>query len=341
MIDLRSDTKTLPTQAMREAMMYAEVGDDVSEEDPTVNRLQETCAKVMGKEAGLLVTSGTQGNLISMMSHTTPGQMIICHEKAHIIVYERGGLARVCGLLLQPLPGKYGAIDPCELEATIPPDEIHRAPLGLVELENTHNNCGGTVLTKEQIDGVADVAHAHGVPLHIDGARIFNAATTLGIDVKDLIEKADSVQFCFSKSLGAPIGSMVVGSKEFILKARQARKIVGGGMRQAGLVAAAAELALTDGVPRLGEDHANARTIAETLAGLPGIQVDLDAVQTNIIFFDVCREDITAPTLCERLGQHGITASARDDRTIRFVTHRDISAADTDTICGALKEILA
>ena len=340
MIDLRSDTKTLPTPEMREAMISAEVGDDVAGEDPTVNRLEEMCAELLGKQAGLLVTSGTQGNLVSMMAHTTPGQMLICHDKAHIIVYEQGGLARICGLLLRPMPGKYGAIDPSELEDAIPPDEIHRTPLGLVELENTHNNCGGTALSREQMDGVAEVAHRHGVPLHIDGARIFNAAAALGIEAKQLVASADSVQVCFSKSLGAPIGSIVVGSEDFIHKARRARKVLGGGMRQAGVIAAAAIVSLEMGVPRLHEDHANARKIAETLAALPGIELDLDSVQTNIIYFDVCREDITALQLCERLADYGVRAAARNERTIRFVTHCDVSAQDTATVCGALSEVL-
>lgn len=340
MIDLRSDTKTLPTERMREAMRNAEVGDDVAGEDPTVNRLEEMCAALLGKEAGLFVTSGTQGNLVSMMAHTTPGQMLICHESAHIVMWEQGGLARIAGLLVHTLPGRHGALDPCEVAAAVPPDDIHRPPLGLVELENTHNDCGGTVLTKEQIDSIAQVAHDCGVPLHIDGARIFNAATALGTTAAELTASADSVQFCFSKGLGAPVGSMVVGERGFIHRARRARKILGGGLRQAGVLAAAAIVALEDGVPRLAEDHANARRIALTLAELPGIILDLDTVQTNIIIFRVCREDLTAPQLCDRLGQYGILASARDDHAIRFVTHRDVSAADTDLVCEALADIL-
>jgi len=274
------------------------------------------------------------------MAHTTPGQMLICHESAHIIVYEQGGVARICGLLVKTLPGDYGALDPCDVQAAVPEEDLHRAPLGVVELENTHNNCGGTVIAKEQIDAVAEVAHQHGAPLHIDGARIFNAATALGINAKSLVENADSVQFCFSKGLGAPIGSMVVGSKEFIAGARRARKVVGGAMRQAGIIAAGGLFALEHGVPRLHEDHANARRIAETLAALPGIGIDLDSVQTNIIFFQVCRDDMTAPGLCDRLAQYGITAGARDASTIRFVTHQEISAADTDLICRSLTETL-
>lgn len=340
MIDLRSDTKTLPTPQMREAMMRAEVGDDVEGEDPTVNRLEETCAELLGKEAGLFVSSGTQGNLVSMMAATRPGQMLICHDLAHIVIYEQGGLARICGLLLRGLPGKYGVLDPVQVHETILPDNIHCAPLGLVELENTHNNCGGTCLTAAQTAAVAQVAHDHGAALHVDGARIFNAAAALGVPVTELVASADSVQLCFSKGLGAPIGSMVVGGKEFIGTARRARKLVGGGMRQAGVIAAAALVALEEGIPRLPEDHANARRIAQTLAGLPGISLDLDSVQTNIIVFSVEREDMTAPELCRRLAGHGIRAGARAARAIRFVTHRDVSAADTNVVCGALREEL-
>ena len=341
MIDLRSDTKTLPSPAMREAMMRAEVGDDMDGEDPTVNLLEERCAGLLGKEAGVFVTSGTQGNLVSMMAQTTPGQMLICHDKAHVVVYEQGGLARICGLLLKPLPGDYGKLCPQAVEDAILPENIHCARLGLVELENTHNNCGGTVMTQAEIGGVADVAHRHGIPLHIDGARIFNAATALGCAAKDLIASADSVQFCFSKGLGAPVGSMVVGSREFAANARRARKIVGGALRQAGVIAAAALVSLDEGIPRLHEDHANARKIAEALAALPGIQIDLASVQTNIIIFDVIRDDITAPQLCERLAPCSIKAGARSNTLIRFVTHRDVSAQDTDTVCSALQDILA
>ena len=340
MIDLRSDTKTLPSPAMREAMMRAEVGDDVSGEDPTVNRLEHMCAEMMGKEAGLFVTSGTQGNIVSMMVHARPGQLVICHELSHIVVYEQGGLARICSLMLKPLAGKYGVLDPSEVAAAVPPDEIHRVRLGLVELENTHNNCGGTVLTKAQIDSVAEVAHAHGAPLHIDGARIFNAATYLDVAAKDIVASADSVQFCFSKGLGAPVGSMVVGTKGFIHEARRARKVLGGGMRQAGVIAAAAIVALREGIPRLCEDHANARKIAETLVCLPGIELDMGSVQTNILIFSVCREDLTAPQLCDRLAQYGIAAMARSQQSIRFVTHRDVSVDDTEAVCGALREVL-
>jgi threonine aldolase len=340
MIDLRSDTKTMPTPEMLQAIVAAEVGDDVSGEDPTVNALERHCAELLGKEAGLFVTSGTQGNLVAFMAHTTPGQMLVCHESAHVFVYEQGGMSRIAGLLLQTVPGKYGVIEPDVLQAAIPPEDIHRCPLGLVELENTHNNCGGTVLTRAQIDAVAEVTHRHGAKLHIDGARIFNAATALGVEARDLVAEADSVQFCFSKGLGAPIGSMVVGEAGFIQEARRARKVLGGGMRQAGLLAAAAFHSLEHGVPRLQQDHDNARRIAQALAALPGIVIDLDSVQTNIIYFQVCRDDLSAPQLCDRLAQHGIATSARDQTTIRFVTHRDISADDAETVCSALRDVM-
>jgi threonine aldolase len=341
MIDLRSDTKTLPSPAMREAMARAEVGDDMAGEDPTVNRLEERCAALLGKEAGLFVTSGTQGNTVSMMAHTVPGQMLLCHRQSHIVIYEQGALARICGLLLNALDGPGGALDPAALEAAIPAPDLHSAVPGLVELENTHNVCGGTVQTKSQVDAVADVAHRHALPLHIDGARIFNAATALGIEARELVAQADSVQFCFSKGLGAPVGSMVVGGREFIARARRCRKILGGAMRQAGVLAAAAEVALDEGIPRLHEDHEHAQRLARTLAGLPGVDVDLETVQTNIIVFSLERHDMTAADLCARLRPHGILAGPRDSRSIRFVTHRDVSGHDTGVVCEALTSILA
>lgn len=340
MIDLRSDTKTLPSRAMREAMVRAEVGDDMAGEDPTVNRLEARCAELLGKEAGLFVTSGTQGNTVAMMTHTVPGQVLLCHRLSHIVIYEQGALARICGLLLCPLDGPGGALEPETLEAAFPPPDLHHAEPGLVELENTHNVCGGTVQSKAQMDAVAQVAHDHGVPLHVDGARIFNAAVALGIEAHELVAEADSVQFCFSKGLGAPVGSMLVGSGAFIARARRNRKILGGALRQAGVLAAAAEVSLEEGLPRLREDHENARRIAIALANQPGVSIDLATVQTNIIVFALERPDMTPLQLCERLRPYGILAGPRDATSIRFVTHRDISRQDTDRVCEALGEVL-
>ncbi len=341
MIDLRSDTKTLPSWEMRRAIAEAEVGDDVAGEDPTVNALEAMCAEMLGKEAAVFVCSGTMGNLVSIYAQTRPGQELVCHAQAHLYHYERGGLAAVCGLLARPVPGPYGFIEPDVLAALFPKKrDLHRQEIGLVCLENTHNNCGGTCLTPEQIAAVADVAHRHGARLHIDGARIFNAAVALGVSVRELAAPADSITFCFSKGLGAPAGAMICGAADFIQRAREARKLFGGGMRQAGILAAACKYALEHNVERLASDHAHARQIAETLASCRGIQIDLSSVQTNIIFFSVCRSDMTAPQLCDRLAQYGIKAAARDENLIRFVTHLDISDEDTNLICQALREIL-
>ena len=341
MIDLRSDTKTLPTPAMREAMARAECGDDVSREDPTVNRLEEMAAARIGKPAACFVCSGTQGNLTALLALTHAGQALMCHDQAHVFFYEQGGYARLAGLALYPLPGKYGVIDPEVLEEAFPPYEIHRVQPGLVALENTHNRAGGTVLTAAQIAAVAEVAHRHGVPLHIDGARIFNAATALGVTAAELAAPADTITFCFSKGLGAPVGSIVCGEADVIERVRWARKILGGGLRQGGVIAAACIVSLEQMIDRLGEDHAHARQIAQTLAECPGIEVDLDSVQTNIIRFDVTREDLDAASLCEKLKAHGVLGGPFSARAIRLVTHGDISAADTETVCQVLREVLA
>jgi threonine aldolase len=341
MPDLRSDTKTLPCDAMRVAIANADLGDDVSGEDPTVNELERLSAQLLGKEAAVLVTSGTQGNLVSIYAQTRPGEELVCHEWAHINQYERGGLAAVCGLLPRPLAGRYGVLDPEDVRSCFArkPD-IHYQRVASVCLENTHNVCGGTCLTADQVNAVADVAHEHGARLHIDGARIFNAQVALGVPAAELAAGADSITFCFSKGLGAPVGSVICGSAEFVQRAREARKLFGGGLRQAGIIAAGGLYALLNNIERLADDHAHARRIAETLAGLPGIRVELESVQTNIIIFQVVRDDLNAPQLCDRLAQYGITAGARDEHGIRFVTHLDISEADTELICQALQEIL-
>ncbi len=339
-IDLRSDTKTLPSDLMRKAMAEAEVGDDVAGEDPTVNELEARAAEILGKEAALFVTSGTQGNLVSLLAHTQPGQKIILEQDAHIFHYERGGLARIAGLLAHPLPG-HGAMDPADVEAAIWPQEVHRAPTGLIELENTHNRAGGSCLSVEQTEAICEVARRHRVPVHIDGARIFDAAVALEVPACQLAAPADSVTFCLSKSLGAPVGSLVCGSAEFIARAREFRKILGGGMRQVGIIAAAGLVALEHELPRLHEDHKKARQIAETLQELPGVYLDITTVQTNMVRFELHRDDMTAPDLCARLADYGINAIAQDAIRIRFVTHRDVSFADVERVCSALRTVLA
>ena len=340
-VDLRSDTKTLPSPAMRRAMAEAEVGDDVAGEDPTINRLEATCAERLGKEAGLFVVSGTMGNLVCLYAHTRRGQDLIVERRAHLYNFEVGGLAEICGLVARPIEGERGRMSPEQVEAAITPaDNIHKSPTGLLALENSHNLAGGTVLSVEQTQALCDVAHAHGVPVHLDGARIFNAATALGVEVSELVAPVDTLQLCFSKGLGAPVGSMICGPADLIEETRRVRKLFGGGMRQGGVIAAAAEVALQETPPRLAEDHANARLIAETLAELPGISIDLETVQTNMLYFAVDREDLTAPGLCDALIAWDIIAAPRDEREIRLVTHVQVTRSDAERVCAALREVL-
>jgi len=340
-IDLRSDTKTVPDEQMRRAMAEAVVGDDVAQEDPTVNALEERAAEIMGKEAALFVVSGTMGNLLSIWAQTEPGEEIIVERGNHVYNYEASGLAHICGLLVRVADGVRGRLSPEQVAALMHDGRnVHTRRTGMLALENTHNNAGGTVLTPEQTRELAEVAHAGGAKVHLDGARIFNAAVALGVDVKELVAPVDSVQFCFSKGLGAPVGSMICSTREVIARCRQLRKVIGGGMRQAGVIAAAARVALEKGPARLHEDHAHARLIAETLARLPGVEIDLETVQTTIINFALRREDISAPELCARLGEHDILAGAKDEANIRFVTHCQVTREDTERVCAALCAIL-
>lgn len=340
MIDLRSDTKTMPTEAMRQAMVEAKLGDDVAGEDPTVNELEAVAAELLGKEAGLLVTSGTQGNIVSLLALTEPGQKLILEQDAHIFHYERGGVARLAGLMVHTLPGHYGAMNPEEVETAIWPDELHRAPTGAVALENTHNGSGGACLSVEHTNDICEVAHRHGVPVHLDGARVFDAAVALGVDARELVADVDSVTFCLSKSLGAPVGGVICGEEVFIARAREYRKMLGGGMRQAGIIAGPGLVALEQELPRLHEDHKRARKIAEVLADLPDVRLELATVQTNMVLFELHREDMNAPQLCARLAQYEIKAKARSEVQIRFVLHRDITFEDTEQVCVALEKVL-
>lgn len=329
-VDLRSDTVTLPTAEMRRAMMEAEVGDDVFGEDPTVNRLEALAAEITGKEAALFVTSGTQGNLVSILAHCQRGDEAIVGDRSHTYLYEQGGMAQIGGVHPRVLPNRDdGTLDLEMVEAAIRPPNVHFPRSRLLILENTHNACYGSPLPPEYIREAADVAHRHGLSLHIDGARIFNAAIALGVEVKDLVAPADSVTFCLSKGLSAPVGSVVCGSREFIAKARRARKVLGGGMRQAGVIAAAGIVALTRMVDRLAEDHENARRLAQGLAQIPGIAVDVEKVRTNIVYFDVVNgRDALELVECAR--KQGVLFLALSPQRIRVVTHYGIEASDVD-----------
>lgn len=340
-VDLRSDTKTLPDAEMRLAMSEAEVGDDKSGEDPTMRRLEEMSAERLGKEAGLFVVSGTMGNLVAIKTWTRPQEEIILEREAHVYLWEGGGIAALCGLLPRLVPGVNGIMKPADVEAAISDGtNVHKGPTSIVELENTHNMAGGTAMSVRQTQDICDVAHRHGLRVHLDGARIFNAAVALGVEAADLAAPVDSVQFCFSKGLGAPIGSMICGDRDFIEEARRVRNVVGGALRQAGVIAAAAIVALETGPPRLHEDHAHARMIAETLAELPGVFVDLATVQTNIVNLELRREDVSAPSLCRALGTCDIKAIPRDEARIRLVTHKQVTDEDTERVCRVLREVL-
>ena len=337
-VDLRSDTLTLPTPAMREAMARAEVGDDVWEDDPPVRRLEELAARRAGKEAALFVSSGTQGNLVSVLAQTRPGQEIVVDADCHIFNYEVAGAALIGGVQTRPVQTQRGFLTPDQVRAAIRPSNIHIPPTGLICVENTHNRHGGTCCTPEEIGAVAAVAHEAGVPVHLDGARIFNAAVALDRPLADFARPTDSLTFCLSKGLGAPVGSVVCGSRDLVLRARRIRKMIGGGMRQVGVLAAAGLVALETMVDRLAEDHRTARRLAEGLAALPRLRVDLARVQTNIVLLEVDRAggagELVAGCLARKVKIHQIGPSA-----IRCVTHKDVDGEDIGRALEAFREI--
>jgi threonine aldolase len=341
MIDLRSDTVTRPTPAMRRAMAEAEVGDDVYREDPTVNRLEKRAAEIMGKEAGLFVPTGTMGNTVAVKMHTDHGQEVICESRAHVLDWELAMLAWFSGCLLRPIATSDGILHWKDIEAAIRPTSSHCAPTTLIEIENTHNMAGGAVYPMDVFEDICANAHDRGLKVHLDGARIFNAACHLNRPVRDLAAPADSVMFCLSKGLGAPVGSMLVGTAEAIDRARGYRKRLGGGMRQAGVLAAAGLIALEEMPHRLGEDHANARFVAGELAKLPGIQIDPARVQTNIVIFDVTGTGLATTALTAALKARGVLMNGINPRQMRAVTHFDVSREQCATAIGAISEALA
>lgn len=328
--DFRSDTVTLPTEEMLEAIRNANLGDDVYGEDSTVNRLQNMASHKMGMESALLVTSGTQGNLVSLLSHTKRGTEIILEANSHIYEYEVGGLAAIGGLMAKPVKGTMGVMDAEDVEKAIRFGDIHQPETALVCVEDTHNSAGGTIVTPDQLKAISEVAKRHGLPVHIDGARIFNAAIALGIDVKEFTKNADSITFCLSKGLSCPIGSIVVGSQSFIERARKWRKMLGGGMRQAGIIAAPGIVALEKMINRLSEDHSNAHFLAEKLAKMDGISLNLKTVQTNIVIFDVGKTGITAFEFAHKLNALGVSCLPFGETSIRMVTHRGIEREDVE-----------
>jgi threonine aldolase len=336
-IDLRSDTVTRPTPAMRAAMAAAEVGDDVYGEDPTVNLLERRAAEIFGREAALFVPTGTMGNQIAIRLHTQPGQEVIAESRAHILDWEMATTAVFSGCLIRAVPAEGGILTWKHIEPVIQPWGNFRAATGLIEIENTANLAGGRVSDLQVLDEICAGARERKLPTHLDGARIFNAAAALGVDVKSLTRGFDTVMFCLSKGLGAPVGSLLVGSGEQMKRARIFRKALGGGMRQAGVLAAAGLIALEEGPKRLHEDHANARLLAEALARMEGVSIDLDAVETNIVIFRLTA-GAGAPELSARLRKRGVLMSAVGPDAIRAVTHCDVSRADCIDAAEALTE---
>jgi threonine aldolase len=326
-IDLRSDTVTKPTPEMRRAMFEAEVGDDVYAEDPTVNRLEQRAAEIFGREAAIFVPTGSMGNQIAIKIHTKHGQEIICEERGHIYNYEMATLASFSGCVVRPISAENGVLRWSEVKKRIASKTYYMAQTGLISLENTHNMAGGTVYPTEVAEEVCEEAHAAGIPVHLDGARIFNAATALGKPVAEITRKFDSVMFCLSKGLGAPVGSMLVGSRSFIEQARKYRKALGGGMRQAGLLAAAGLIALEKMPARLHEDHANAKHLAAELAKLPGIASDVESVQTNIVMIDVSGTGMGQMEFIRQLSERGLRTGSGFGEMVRFVTHMDVDHA--------------
>jgi threonine aldolase len=342
-IDLRSDTVTHPTPAMREAMAKAEVGDDVFGDDPTVRRLEERAAERLGHAAGLFVASGTMGNLVALLAHCGRGDEVIAGDQSHTIGHEQGGMAALGGIVPHAIPNQPdGTLRLEDIEAAIQPDDPHSARTRLICIENTHNAMGGAPLTAEYTRAVARLAQRRGLKLHVDGARIFNAAIALGVPVSDLTRDADSIMFCLSKGLSAPIGSVVCGSKEFIHAARRARKVVGGGMRQVGVLAAAGLVALDTMVDRIVGDHANAKRLAEGLADTPGFVVDPDRVRTNMVYFDLAPEvTIDAPEVERRLADRDVLLFAVGKRRFRAVTHAWVTSEEIDRALLAFRSVLA
>ena len=339
-IDLRSDTVTKPSPAMRRAMAEAEVGDDVYLEDPTINRLQARAAEIFGREAGLFVPSGSMGNLTCIMAQAERGQEVICEAAGHIYNYEMAAMSAIGGVLPRVIPARDGIMSWEEIGLAIREKAYHRPQTALVALENTHNMAGGTVYPTRLSQEICSKAHEAGLRVHLDGARVFNAATYLGESVAAITRNFDSVQFCFSKGLGAPVGSMVVGSSDLIERCRVIRKMLGGGMRQAGVLAAAALVALEEGPKRLHHDHENAQVLAQGLARIRGINISPEKVQTNIVIYDVGESALTSTEFLRRLAQRKVLGGPVDARRVRMVTHLDVDRSDVEQALRVIGEVV-
>ncbi len=337
-VDLRSDTITRPTPAMRRAMADAEVGDDVFGEDPTVNRLEEMAAERLNKGAALFVASGTMANLVSLLVHCGRGEEVILGDKSHTFFYEQGGSSGLGGIHPRTLPNKPdGTLDFGDIEEAIRPDNIHFPRTRLIILENTHNRCSGSPINIEYMKGVGEIARRNRVKVHVDGARIFNAAVSLCVDASELVSEADSVSFCLSKGLAAPVGSLVCGTHDFIEEARRARKVLGGGMRQAGILAAAGIVALTEMIERLAEDHDNARRLAEGLTEIDGLSVDPKSVKTNIVYINISHNDVSSNDLADLLTREGVLLLPIGAKQMRAVTNYHITEDDVEYAVGVIR----
>jgi len=334
-VNLRSDTVTVPTERMRRAMYEAEVGDDVYGEDPTVNRLEAMAAEMFGHEAAMFVCSGTMGNQVAVMTHVNRGDEVIVEADAHVYYYEVGGISGLAGAQPRTVVGTHGIMSVADLEAALRPANVHYPRTTLLCLENTHNRAGGTVMTPAETKALCDAAHAHGLRVHLDGARLFNAVVRLGVKPVELTGCSDSVQVCLSKGLCCPVGSLLSGSSEFIAEARRNRKSLGGGLRQAGFLAAPAIVALTEMVDRLADDHRHADQLALALASLPGVTIDLATVQTNIVCFFVADASAWVAALLER----GVMANAMGPTMVRLVTHKDVNQEDIQYSIRMLTEV--
>lgn len=341
MIDLRSDTVTRPTPAMRRAMAEAEVGDDVYGEDPTVNRLEARAAEIMGKEAALFVPTGTMGNTVGVKVHTRHGQEVICEARSHVLNYELAMMAWFSGCVARPIAAEGGILRWERIRTEIRPLGPHWAPTGLIEIENTHNMAGGTVYPIEVVREIADGAHEAGLKVHMDGARVFNAAESLGVSVREIVAPVDTVMFCLSKALGAPVGSMLAGTADDMAQARLYRKRLGGGMRQAGVLAAAGLIALEEHPRLLKRDHENARLVAHGLARIPGISLDPRKVETNIVIFDIAGTGLATAEFSRQLKARSVLINGINAREMRLVTHYDVDRAGCERALEAIEQVAA
>ncbi|MHB1006903.1 MAG: GntG family PLP-dependent aldolase [Chloroflexota bacterium] len=339
-VNLRSDVVTLPTEEMFEAMRAAVLGDDNRGEDPTVNRLEAMAAEKLGKEAAILLTGGTMGNLVGILSHTQHGQEIIIEDGAHIFTSEQGGAAAIGGLMVARVKGEMGYPKPEDVEAMIRPDDVHAPRTGLIALENTHNRAGGTVITPAQMRAMRKMADRHGLPIHVDGARIFNSAVAQGVDVKELVRDADSITFCLSKGLSCPAGAILAGPRAYIDRARRFRKILGGSGRQSGVIAAPGIVALEKMIDRLAEDNANARRLAEGLVKIDGLKIDMRLVQTNMVRVDVSPLGTTAAEFARRTMEgYGVEPNVAAKTVLRLVTHRHIQPEHVEQTVHAFRDV--